>query len=249
MKAIQTAASAHAGSVQFTTTHWSIVLAAREGESEQAMEALAKLCTCYWYPLYAFVRRRGCNHHDAEDLTQEFFCRLLDRNYLSAVDYRKGRFRTFLLMALERFMANEWRRVRTHKRGGQFTFLSIEEQAAEHRYSLEPASWLSPEKIYEQSCALALLENALLKLRSEFEAGGKSEKFQRLKCFLTSDGEPSSYAELAAQLNSTEAALKMAVSRLRARYGELLREEVANTVSSPEEVEDELKALLSSLSH
>jgi RNA polymerase sigma factor (sigma-70 family) len=249
MTATQPAERAHPGPAQFTTTHWSVVLAARQGESGQAEQALAQLCACYWYPLYAFVRRRGFNHHDAEDLTQEFFHRLLDRNYLSAVDYRKGRFRTFLLMALERFMANEWRRVRTHKRGGRITFLSIEEQAAEQRYSLEPASWLSPEKIYEQNCALALLEKALLKLRNEFETKGKVEKFQRLKCFLTTDGEPTSYAKLAAQWHTTEAALKMAVSRLRARYGALLREEVANTLSSAEEVEDELNALLASLSY
>lgn len=247
MNAAPPAEGAHPGPCQFTTTHWSIVLAAREGESEQADQALAQLCACYWYPLYAFVRRRGFNHHDAEDLTQSFFCRLLDRNYLRAVDYRKGHFRTFLLMALERFMANEWRRGHAQKRGGQITFISIEEQAAEQRYAIEPVCSLSPEKIYEQNCALALLERTLLKLRSEFETNGKGETFQRLKGYLTSDGG-SSYAELAAQLHSTEAALKMAVSRLRARYGELLREEVANTVSRVDEVEDELQALMASLS-
>jgi RNA polymerase sigma factor (sigma-70 family) len=245
----QPAERAHAGPAQFTTTHWSVVLAAKEGENEQADQALAQLCTCYWYPLYAFVRRRGLNHHDAEDLTQEFFHRLLDRNYLSAVDYRKGRFRTFLLMALERFMANEWRRGRTQKRGGKIIFLSIDELAAENRYALEPASQLSPEKIYDQNFALALLERTLLKLGCEFEASGKGEKFQRLKCFLTTEGEQSSYAELAVKLNLTEAALKMTVSRLRDRYGELLREEVASTVSSTEEVDGELNALLSSLSY
>jgi len=145
-------------------------LAAQESGSEQAEAALAKLCDGYWYPLYAFVRRRGFNPHDAEDLTQEFFYRLLDRNYLKAVDYRKGRFRTFLLMALERFLAKEWRRVRAQKRGGDITLISIEQQDAEHRYSLEPATGLSPEKLYEQNCALALLEKALQRLRSEFEA-------------------------------------------------------------------------------
>jgi RNA polymerase sigma factor (sigma-70 family) len=248
MTALSQADPAHAGSAQFTTTHWSVVLAARDGGSEQAEAALARLCACYWYPLYAFVRRRGFSPHDAEDLTQEFFYRLLDRNYLNAVDYRKGRFRTFLLMAVERFLANEWRRVRTHKRGGHIRFISMEQQAAEQRYLLEAVSWLSPEKIFEQNWALALLDRALQRLRNEFEADGKGEKFQRLKSFLTAEGAPSSYAELAAQLRTSEAALKMAVSRLRARYGELLREEVANTVSADGDVEDELRALMSSLS-
>jgi RNA polymerase sigma-70 factor (ECF subfamily) len=237
------------GLAQFTTTHWSVVLAAQESGSEQAEAALAKLCDGYWYPLYAFVRRRGFNPHDAEDLTQEFFYRLLDRNYLKAVDYRKGRFRTFLLMALERFLAKEWRRVRAQKRGGDITLISIEQQDAEHRYSLEPATGLSPEKLYEQNCALALLEKALQRLRSEFEADGKGEKFERLKPFLTSDGTRSSYAELALQMNSSEAALKMAVSRMRARYGALLREEVANTISPEGDVQDEIQALLFSLSY
>src|SRR5215467_3172942 len=134
-----------AGLAQFTTTHWSVVLAAQDGGSEQAEAALAQLCESYWYPLYAFVRRRGLNPHDAEDLTQEFFYRLLDRNYLKAVDYRKGRFRTFLLMALERFLAKEWRRAGAQKRGGSVTFISMQQQNAEDRYALEPVSGLSPE--------------------------------------------------------------------------------------------------------
>ena len=238
-----------AGPAQFTTTHWSVVMAAQAGNSWQADQALARLCADYWYPLYAFVRRRGLSPHDAEDLTQEFFHRLLDRNYLTAVDYRKGRFRTFLLMALERFMANEWRRARTHKRGGQIKFISLDEQAAEQRYALEPATWLSPEKIYEQNCALALLGRVLVKLRNEFESVGKLGKFERLKLFLTADGEASTYAELAANLQMTEGALKMAVTRLRARYGELLREEIASTLAKSEDVEDELHALISSLSY
>ena len=249
MNTAQLAEPDNANPAQFTTTHWSVVLAAQDVGSEQAEAALGQLCECYWYPLYAFVRRRGFNPHDAEDLTQEFFYRLLDRNYLKAVDYRKGRFRTFLLMALERFLAKEWRRVRTQKRGGQVTFISMEQQAAEHRYALEPVSGLSPEQVYEQNCALALLDKALQRLRSEFEAEGKREKFERLKPFLTTDSTRSSYAELAGQMHLSEAALKMAVSRLRARYGELLREEVAKTLSAEGDVVDELHALLSSLSY
>jgi DNA-directed RNA polymerase specialized sigma24 family protein len=249
MDVAQPSERADAGQAYFNTTHWSLVQSARDGESEQAAQALAQLCSCYWYPLYSFVRRRGLNHHDAEDLTQAFFHRLLDRNYLSAVDYRKGRFRTFLLVALERFMANEWRRAHAHKRGGQASFVSMDEPAAEQRYLLEPAPGLSPENIYDQNCALALLERTLNRLRREFEAEGKVEKFDRLKGFLTTDGEQTTYAALAEQTHDTVAALKMAVSRLRARYGELLREEVANTLSSPQEVEDELNALLTALSY
>src|SRR5215831_14523510 len=137
MNAAQLEEPVSAGLAQFTTTHWSVVLAAQVSGSEQAEAALAQLCEGYWYPLYAFVRRRGFNPHDAEDLTQEFFYRLLDRNYLKAVDYRKGRFRTFLLVALERFLAKEWRRMRAQKRGSQFRFVSMEQGAAEHRYASE----------------------------------------------------------------------------------------------------------------
>lgn len=236
------------GSAHFATTHWSLVAAAQDHQSPQAEQALADLCGVYWYPLYAFLRRRGYGPHDAEDLTQEFFYRLVDRNFLSAVDYRKGRFRTFLLMALERFLAKEWRRVSARKRGGHLTFTSLEQPRAEQRYVAEPASWLSPEKIYEQNCALALLERVLQRLRGEFEAAGKGARFELLKPFLTADGPPGSYAELAQRWRTSEPALKMAVSRLRSRYGELLREEIAQTVGGPEQVEEELRALLAALS-
>jgi RNA polymerase sigma-70 factor (ECF subfamily) len=237
------------GSRQFVTTHWSVVVAARDNPSQQADEALEQLCSVYWYPLYSYVRRRGFNPADAQDLTQEFFFRLLDRKYLEAADYRKGRFRTFLLTALEHFLANEWRRSRALKRGGQITFQSIDEQSAEERYAREPASWLSPDKVYDQNCALALLDRALKRLRMELVAEGKGQKFEQLKVFMTADAESPPYAKLAAEMNTTVAALKMAVSRMRTRYGQLLREELANTVSSPEAVEEELCALLESLSY
>lgn len=238
------------GPRQFVTTHWSVVLAARDGESSQADEALAQLCSMYWYPLYAFVRRRGLNAHDAQDLTQEFFYRLLDRHYLRAVDYRKGRFRTFLLTTLEHFLANEWRRANSLKRGGHLAFVSLEEQqSAEQRYAREPASWLSPEKIYDQNCALALLQRTLNRLREEFEAAGKIERFEQLKAFMTAGAETPPYAELATRTGTSEAALKMTVSRMRNRYGQLLRDEIANTLSSPDGVEEELCALWASLSY
>jgi RNA polymerase sigma-70 factor (ECF subfamily) len=232
---------------QFTTTHWSVVLAAKDNASPVADEALAQLCRAYWYPLYAFIRRRGHGPDDAQDLTQEFFYRLLDKHYLSAVDHRKGRFRTFLLAAVEHFLANEWRRSQTQRRGGGQQIVSIDDDA-EQRYTNEPATELSPERIYEQRWALAFLEQVLGRLRVEFAGAGKGATFESLKVFLTGDRPPVSYAELASLLVTTEAAVKMAVSRMRQRYGELLRQEIANTVSSPDEVEDELRALMSALS-
>ena len=234
------------GARQFVTTHWSVVLAAREEDSPHAAEALAKLCRIYWYPLYAFIRRRGHSPHDAQDLTQEFFYRLLDKRYLDAVDYRKGRFRSFLLAALEHFLANEWRCSQAQRRGGGQQVISIDDDA-EQRYAREPATNLSPERIYEQRWALAFLEQVLGKLRAEFLEAGKGATFEALKVFLTGDRSPVGYAALATELGSTEAALKMAVSRMRQRYAELLRQEIANTVSSPDEIEDELRALMAAL--
>ena len=239
-------ADAGSGARQFVTTHWSVVLAAREEDSPQAAAALARLCRIYWYPLYAFIRRRGHGAHDAQDLTQEFFYRLLDKRYLNAVDYRKGRFRSFLLAALEHFLANEWRRSQAQRRGGGQQVISIDDDA-EQRYAREPATNLSPERIYEQRWALAFLEQVLGKLRAEFVEAGKGGTFEALKVFLTGDRAPGGYAGLAAELGSTEAALKMAVSRMRQRYAELLREEIANTVSGPNEIEDELRALMAAL--
>src|SRR5262245_51670339 len=216
---------------QFTTTHWSVVLAAKDETSPTADDALAQLCRAYWYPLYAFIRRRGHNPHDAQDLTQEFFYRLLDKRYLSAVDHRKGRFRTFLLAALEHFLANEWRRSQTQRRGGGQQIISVDE-SAEQRYANEPSTNLSPERIYEQRWALAFLEQVLTKLRAEFVETGKAALFETLKVFLTGDRPSVSYAQLALSLNSSEAALKMAVSRMRQRYADLLRQEIANTVAN-----------------
>ncbi|HXG49182.1 MAG TPA: ECF-type sigma factor [Methylomirabilota bacterium] len=230
----------------FVTTHWSVVLAAKDESSPAADGALAQLCRVYWYPLYAFIRRRGYGPHDAQDLTQEFFYRLLDKRYLSAVDHRKGRFRTFLLAALEHFLANEWRRSQTQRRGGGRQIISIDD-SAERRYALEPATELSPERIYEQRWTLAFLEQVLGRLRAEFVAAGKGTTFDALKVFLTGDRPPARYAELANALGTTEAALKMAVSRLRQRYADLLRQEIAHTVSGPDEVEDELRALMTAL--
>jgi RNA polymerase sigma factor (sigma-70 family) len=231
----------------FSTTHWSVVLAAGQQESLEAADALETLCRTYWYPLYAYIRRRGHEVQDAEDLTQEFFSRLLRKDYLARADPHKGRFRSFLLVAVNHFLANEWDRAKAAKRGGQVTFLSLDD-AAEQRYLEEPATELSPERIYEQSWAVALLGKAFGRLRGECAASGKANRFDQLKVLLIGEELSVTYAELAATLGTTEAALKMTVQRLRRRYGELLREEVSHTVANPEQIEDELRHLYEVLS-
>jgi RNA polymerase sigma factor (sigma-70 family) len=232
----------------FTTTHWSVVLAARHSGSAEADRALERLCRTYWYPLYAFVRRRGYQGHDAQDLTQEFFARLLSKKNLDTLDRSKGKFRSFLLASLENFLANEWRNAHAQKRGGNAVFLFLDDGSPEEQYLQTCAGHMSPEKVFEQQWALALLEQVLTRLRAEFVAAGKGAFFEELKIFLTGEKRTVSYTELALKLNSTEAALKMAVSRMRQRYAQLLRAEIAETVTGPESVEEELRALFAALS-
>jgi RNA polymerase sigma factor (sigma-70 family) len=236
------------GSGPFATTHWTVVLAAAKRESSQADQALESLCRVYWYPLYVYVRRRGHSPPDAEDLTQAFFARLLEKDYLRSVDRSKGKFRSFLLAMLDHFLANEWRHAHTQKRGGRFRFQSLDDATAEQQYLQVPATALSPEKAFEQQWATALLAQVLARLQDEFAAAGKDAMFHELKGFLTSPKGRTGYGDLAARLGTTEAALKMALSRLRRRYGELLRAEIARTVAGPEEVEEELRALFAALS-
>ena len=233
---------------QFTTTHWSVVLAAGQRESAESDRALEVLCRSYWYPLYAYVRRRGYTAPDAQDLTQAFFTRLLQKDYLRAVDRTKGKFRSFLLAALEHFLANEWRNARARKRGGSCCFISLDDTSAEQQYLQVSATNLSPERLFEQQWATTLLEQVLVRLREEFVGAGKAALFEELKVFLTGEKRAVSYAELALKLETTEAALKMAVSRMRQRYGALLRAEISNTVSSPEAVDEELRALFVAVS-
>jgi RNA polymerase sigma factor (sigma-70 family) len=232
---------------RFVTTHWSVVLLAKEGSTRDADVALEQLCRVYWWPLYAFVRRRGCRVHDAQDSIQEFFARLLAKDSLRTVDRTKGRFRSFLLASLEHFLANEWRNAHTLKRGGEFTFVSADSDA-EQQYLQLPASELSPEQLFKQQWAMTLLNQTVDRLREEFVAAGKKAQFEQIKIFLTGEKQATSYAELALKLEITEAALKMCVSRMRQRYGELLRAEIAETVSGPEEINEELRALLGALS-
>ena len=228
----------------FVTTHWSVVLAAKEKASPDSAAALETLCRRYWYPLYAFVRRQGHPPCEAEDLTQEFFARLLAKDYLAAAAPEKGRFRTFLRVALKHFLANEWDRARRLKRGGGHTPLSLDTAMAEDRYQTERVEELPPDRLYERRWALALLEQTLGRLRAEHASAGKTAEFECLKAVLMADRGAINYPGLAAALGLSEGAARVAVHRLRKRFRELFRAAVADTVSRPQEVEDELRYLV-----
>jgi RNA polymerase sigma factor (sigma-70 family) len=227
----------------FVTTHWSVVLTAGRGDTTRARDALAKLCQTYWYPLYAYVRRRGHSAHDAQDLTQEFFAQLLEGNWIAKADRDKGRFRSFLLMVMSRFLANEWDKSRTLKRGGKVQLVSLSLDTAEMRYIKEPTDASTPEQAFEKQWALTLLEEVLQHLRSEYENDGKAIFFDKLKPCLIGSRETQPYASLACELGMTEGAVKTAVCRLRERYRERLKAEIAHTVASPSEVDSELRHL------
>jgi RNA polymerase sigma-70 factor (ECF subfamily) len=235
------------GRAVFATTHWSVVLEAGQEDSPKASDAMAQLCRTYWYPLYVYVRRKGYGAPDAQDLTQEFFARLLARNYLSAADRNRGKFRSFLLGSLEHFLAREWTKAHAQKRGGGQTVFSLNEVDAENRYLREPVDQLTPEKIFDRRWATTLLEQAMARLRRECLASNKAALFEQVESLLSSGAAESSYATIAAPLKMTEGALKVAVHRLRQRYGELVRAEIAQTVRAPEEVEEELRYLFAVL--
>ncbi|MGO9244910.1 MAG: RNA polymerase sigma factor [Verrucomicrobiia bacterium] len=227
----------------FAATRWTVVLTAGQTASPQAGRALEELCRAYWYPLYAYVRRRGYEVHEAEDLTQDFFARLLAKNYLADVDRTKGKFRSFLLTSLKHFLANEWDRAHAAKRGGDRPLLSLDTQTAETRYRSEPADDLTPEKLLDRQWALALLDQVLGRLQAESVADGKGALFEQLKLFLTEGKGTTTYASVATKLQTTEGAVKVAVHRLRRRYRELLREEISHTVATPAEIEEEIQHL------
>ena len=231
----------------FVTTHWSVVLAAGGSDTTGARQALAKLCQAYWYPLYAYVRRRGVSPPDAEDLTQEFFARFLEHGWVANADREKGRFRTFLLSAMNHFLANEWDNARAQKRGGGVAPLPLEFNTAETRYCREPADKATPEQHFEQRWALALLETVTNRLRTEYERDARSELFAALHPCLVGDRTAQPYEELARKLALSEGAVKSAVHRLRQRYRQLLRDEIAQTVAGPGEVEEELHHLIAVL--
>jgi RNA polymerase sigma factor (sigma-70 family) len=229
----------------FVTTHWSVVLSARNRNSPNSDAALETLCRTYWFPLYAFVRRLGHSPHDAQDFTQEFFARLLQKEYLNSAASEKGRFRTFLLVALKRFLANEWNRQHAQKRGGTVSVVSIDQELAESRFASEPAHNLQPDVLFDRQWAMTLLERAMSRLHDEYVASGRAKLFELLRGCLAKDESALPYAEIATRLNLTEAAVKMTVQRLRARYREILRAEIADTVASPEEIEEEIRHLFS----
>lgn len=231
---------------RFATTRWSIVATAGS-TSPQSREALAALCHAYWYPLYAFLRRQGTPAEDAQDLVQAFFVELLEKGKLGAADPERGKFRSFLLASLKHFQANQWRRAAAQKRGGGVTAVSLDLEAGERRFALEPAHELTPERIFQRQWAMTLLEQTLAALRTEFAAAGKAELFERLKPYLGGEGAGLPYRELGAELGMTEGALKVAVHRYRGRWREVLREQIAQTVDSPDEIEQELRELFAAV--
>jgi RNA polymerase sigma-70 factor (ECF subfamily) len=237
-----------AGNPRFRSTRWSVVLAAQATPGPDADRALATLCETYWYPLYAFARRRGQDAEAAQDLTQEFFARLLDKRDFGAANPARGKFRSFLLGAFVHHMSNERERAAAWKRGGRATVLPLDLTAGEERYCREPADNRTPEKLYERRWALTLLETVLQQLRREHESAGRDRAFEVLSgpALTTAAGEVP-YRTLAAQLGMTETAVKVAVHRLRHRYRELIRETVAQTLTDPRDVEDEIRFLFAAL--
>lgn len=238
----------HAGGGRFATTQWSLVLAAAGKRGSAAGDdALARLCTLYWYPVFAFVRRRGHAAPDAEDLTQGFFARLIEKGDLASADRARGRFRSFLLSACQHYLANEHERAWAQKRGGSRPPLSIDVVDAEQRYKRALAHEETPEVLYERQWCLTLLDGVLEYLKDEYAATGRGRLFDRLKAFLTGDDHPGTYAEAGRELEMTEGAVRVAVHRLRTRYRETLRATVAATVATEGDVEDELEACLRAL--
>jgi RNA polymerase sigma-70 factor (ECF subfamily) len=229
------------GPSQFPTTRWTLVVAAGDPHRKEARSALVYLCENYWYPLYAYLRRRGYSADEAQDLTQEFFVRVLEGRYLDRADPEKGRFRSFILTSLKFFVADEEDRQRARKRGGG-TVVPLEFSSGEERYQREPAHDETPERIFERRWALAVLDRVVEKLRNEFVHHGHLEHFERLKVFLLGQSD-APYAALAREMNTSEGALKVAIHRLRKRYRELFRQEIADTVADSGEVESELRFL------
>ncbi len=227
----------------FATTRWSQVLAAGGSDAAISREALAELCRIYWYPLYAFVRRKGHSPQDAEDLTQEFFLRLMDHDWLARADKSKGRFRTFLLTMLTRFMANEWDKASRQKRGGHLQRLPLIVEDAERRFSREPVDSCTPEQEFERQWALTVLDRVLDRLVEDYANRDQTVLFEALRPSLIGDREAQPYQRLAADLGMTEGSVKVAVHRLRQRYRERLLEEIAQTVASPDVAESELRHL------
>ena len=234
------------GSSQFPTTRWTLVVAAGDPNRKEARTALSSLCENYWYPLYAYLRRRGHSADQAQDLTQQFFMRVLEGRYLDRAHPEKGRFRSFILTSLKFFVADEGDRDRAQKRGAGM-LVPLEFSSGEERYQREPAHDETPERIFERRWALSVLDRVVVRLRDEFVQHGRPEHFERLKVFLLGQSD-APYATLARDMKTSEGALKVAIHRLRKRYRELFRQEIADTVADPAEVESELRFLAAVLS-
>jgi len=230
---------------QFRSTHWSVVLHARAG-TQDSHAALEQLCRAYWHPLYTFIRRRGHSEHEAQDLTQEFFARFLAADSLQAVSADKGRFRTFLLAAVKNFLASEWRDANRLKRGGGREFISYDEFSTEEGAHVEPASTIGPEVLFDLRWARSLLAGSIGRLEKEMARDGLADRFAALMPFL--QGDAGSYADVAQETGLSEAAVTSAIFRMRRRYAEILRDEVSQTVASPDDVEAEIRHLISVLS-
>ena len=231
---------------RFATTHWTDVLAAGDRASPESRRALAALCEAYWYPIYAYARRRGLSVDDAQDMTQQFFTRLLEKNDLQAAKKERGRFRSFLLTCFKYFLSKERDRARAQKRGGARRLLSLNLESGERQYRLEPSHEWTPERIYERRWALTVLDQVFVRLREYFASSGKQKLFDQLKPFLTGEGS-AGYSQIAANLGIKQGSVKVTVHRLRQKYRELLRDEISQTVADPEEIEDELRELLNAI--
>lgn len=231
----------------FATTRWSIVAAAGQQPSADSKRALESLCAAYWHPLYAYVRRRVPDVNEAQELTQAFFAELLEKNYVGSATPQRGRFRSFLLTAFKHFLAKQREKAKAQKRGAGRAPISLDFQSEDSRLSVEPAAGLTAEQFYDQQWAIALLGQIMQRLKGEFEEAANATRFEKLKSFIIADHAGTTYAQAAAELNMSEAAAKQAASRMRRRYRELLREEIAQTVAGPDEVEDEIRNLFTTL--
>jgi RNA polymerase sigma factor (sigma-70 family) len=232
---------------RFTSTCWTEVARARDQQTPEARQALADLCQAYWYPLYAYLRRRGQSPHEAEDLTQGFIADLLARDFLRDVDPAKGKFRSFLLTALQHYLSNQRDRANRLKRGGKIAHLSLDFHVAESCYLREPAHEVTPERLFERRWALTLLDRVLGELEREVDRGDRGALFERLKPTLTGENDGASYAQIGAELGMTEGAVKVAAHRLRKRYRALLQEEIGRTLADPGEFKEEINALFQAL--
>lgn len=237
-----------AGGDVFATTRWTAVLAAGRKSDATARRALGELCRTYWFPLYAYVRRHGHSKEDAEDLTQSFFARFLEKNYLAGLERERGKFRAFLLAALKHFVANEWDQSHRQKRGGDLTHLSLDWQTADTKLQVAATGEPSPDRAFDREWAVVLLEQVIARLRDENARDGRGQLFEQLKPFLTVGKSAIPYPQAAAATGLSESAVRVAVHLLRRRYRELLREEIAQTLADPTQVDDEMRALFSAFS-